>query len=141
MDLQLDLSNPLSPTYKDLLIQNNDLVLVDGQQAILQDILQTLSFLYGEWFLNNQIGIPYFQQILVKNPDQRAIDAIFIDAILGVPGVQSLSLYQFIPSYQYRNLAIEFIAQTTSGIVSYSGVIPAAGTTSGTATQSTTETT
>jgi hypothetical protein len=122
-DLLIDL-NKSSSTYKDLVVQDNDLVINSGATAIQQDIIQRLSFFAGEWFLDNTQGLPWYQQILVKNPDQSKVDAIFRNAILATPGVVSLSQYSFVPNFAARLLTVSFIAQTTQGTVNYSGAIP-----------------
>jgi hypothetical protein len=131
-DLALDL-NPLhvgQSGYKDLLLNGNDLCLTSDAYAlppviatnpVLQNVLQRIRFFLGEWYLDNTQGIPYFQQILVKNPDQTKIDAIFSNIILGTPGVTQLSSYSFTVNRTTRVLTISFNAITTSGIVSYSG--------------------
>lgn len=128
VDLSLDLSSNTSPTYRDFLVLAGDLVLTSdagtaGTNPVLQDILQRLQFFFAEWFLDNTQGLPWFTQILVKNPDQPTIDAIFQNVILGTPGVIQLSSYNFSPNNAQRILSISFIAVTTSGTVNYSGVI------------------
>jgi hypothetical protein len=135
VDLALDL-NPGDvslPTYKDLLVVNNDLLLTSdaypantqpkATNPVQQDILQRLRFFLGEWFLDNTQGVPWFQQILVKNPNQANIDAIFQNVILGTPGVIQLLSYSFTPNPEQRTLLVTFKAQTTSGVVVYSGNI------------------
>ncbi len=122
-DIALDL-DPVSPTYLDLYLVDNDLAMTTTvTQGILQDILQRLRVFYGEWFLDNTIGIPYFTQILIKNPDQASIDALFQNEILGVPGVQALVSYSFRTNFALRTLTISFTAQTTSGVVNYQGQV------------------
>jgi hypothetical protein len=132
-DLAIDL-NPLDiakPYYKDIFVTNGDLTLTSdatpnnlaSTNPVLQDILQRLSFFLGEWFLDNTQGVPYFQQILIKNPDQSKIDAIFQNIILGTPGVVQLSSYTFTPNTAKRVLTVAFACITTSGIVNYSGTI------------------
>lgn len=132
-DLSLDL-NPLHknlPTYRDLLVTNNDLTLTAdanptnalATNPVLQNILQRMRFFLAEWFLDNTQGLPYFQQILIKNPDQSKIDAIFSNVILGTPGVTQLTAYSFTPSSAIRVLTVSFSVITTTGIVSYSGNI------------------
>jgi hypothetical protein len=121
-DIKMDLSNG-STDFGDILIENNDLVMVTGKEAIKQDIVQRLRTFLGEWFLDNTIGVPYYQQILVKNPNQSNIDAIFINVILSTPGVTQLSEYSFKPNYTIRQLEIDFIAQTTDGEVDYAGLL------------------
>lgn len=113
-------------TFSDLVITDGDLVLVSGKQAILQNILQRLRVFLGEWFLDNTIGLPYFQQILVKNPDLGKTDAIFQNVILGTPGVEQLSTYSFQADTATRVLRLAFSVETTSGTVDYSGTVAAA---------------
>lgn len=128
ISLDLDPAHKNQPGYRDLLIINNDLVLTSdanpvGTNPILQDILQRMRFFLGEWFLDNTQGLPYFQQILIKNPDQSKIDAIFSNLILGTPGVLQLSSYSFDSNKAKRVLTVSFNCVTTSGTVSYSGTI------------------
>ena len=75
-DIALDLDQN-SPTYRDVQIVNGDLQLVGAGPAILQHILQRLGIFLGEWFLDNTIGVPYFQQVLVKTRHKES--AVLID--------------------------------------------------------------
>lgn len=122
-DLSLDL-NPVSPNLGDLLVQNGDLVITPTTlYGIQQHILQRLRIYLGEWYLNTLIGVPYFQQILVKNPIQADIDAIFRTTITQTPGVTALTSYSFAPNFPARQLTVAFSALTTNGQVDYSGLI------------------
>lgn len=132
-DLAIDL-NPIDvgqPYYKDIFVSNGDLTLTSdltpnnpaSTNPVFQDILQRLSFFLGEWFLDNTQGVAYYQQILIKNPDQSKIDAIFQNVILGTPGVTQLNSYTFTPNLAQRTLTVTFSCITTSGIVNYSGII------------------
>lgn len=121
-DIAIDY-NPLSSTYQDVILVDGDLEIVDGPQAILQNIVQTLGTYLHEWFLNLNVGIDYFGQILVKTPNQSTVDAIFINQILNVPGVQALLAYSFNPNFVTRGLALTFKAQVTGGVVDYTGTI------------------
>lgn len=122
MDLALDL-DPASPNYGDIKIVNGDFVLIDGNDAILQDIITRLRTFLGECFMDNTVGIDYFNQVMVKNPNQAAIDAIFQNVILATPGVDSLSSYSFSPDFVRRTLHLSFRAVTTTGVVSYAGTV------------------
>lgn len=129
-DLSLDL-NPLHvafPTYRDLLVVNNDLCLTSdanpaGTNPILQDILTRLRFGLGEWFLDNSQGIPYLQQVLVKNPDISKITAIFQNTIMGTPGVIQLTSFSMTVNTAKRFATVQFACVTTSGPVSYNGSV------------------
>lgn len=125
MDLKLELSKS-SINRGDLAFENADFQLVTEKEAIVQDVVTALRVFFGECFMDNTIGIDFFGQVLVKNPDQGKIDALFINAILSVPGVQSLLEYSFAPDFLTRQLGIRFKAQTIAGIVDYTGTVQAA---------------
>ena len=124
-DLSLDLKKS-SATYNDLLIKDGDLVLTSdaetgGTQPVLQNILQRLRFMLGEWFMDNTQGLPWIQQIFVKNPNQANIDALLLNTILGTPGVLGVSYYNFQANFSQRILNVQFNAISTSGPITYSG--------------------
>ena len=111
MDLKLDGNG-------DLAIENNDLVLISGLDAIAQDCRIKLKFFKGEWFLDTRIGVPYFQSILGKKSN--TVSAILRKAILEVPGI--LSITSFEPTYDSieRELRVSFRADTTEGPLDFS---------------------
>jgi len=118
-DIKMDLDTA-SPTYGDILVDaNGTVVLTVGLEAIRQNLLQRLRVFRGEWFLDNTIGLPYFQQILVKNPDQAKIDALLINQILSTPGVIQLVSFSSIANFTNRTLQIAFEVITTSGRIVY----------------------
>lgn len=122
-DLALQLDKDASD-FGDLKLVDGDLVIVpDGIDAIRQHILQRLRTYFQEWFLDNTIGVPYIQQILVKNPDQDKIDAIFQNVILGTPGVTGLTAYSFSGDFVTRQLSVTFSCTSTQGVVDYSGLV------------------
>ncbi len=131
VDLSLDL-DPTSPTYKDLLVRSGDMVLTSdadptGTDPVLQNVLQRLNFYFSEWFLDNTQGVPWIQQILVKNPDQSKVDAILRNTIQGTPGITQLNSYSFSFNKGGRSATISFQAQKTNGTITYSGTLTAQG--------------
>lgn len=74
----------------DLDFSNRELHLVDGDDAIVQHCAFRLRFVRGEFFLNDEIGTPYFDTILVKNPDLVAVRVILRQVMLETPGVKSV---------------------------------------------------
>ena len=124
-DLLLDL-DPDSANYGDFLLTNNDLTIVTDQKlGIEQFILQRLRTYLGEWFMDLSIGVDYFGQILLKNPDIADIDAIIQTTILQTPGVNELVAYSFNPNFQTRVLSLAFTVNTISGVVNYQGALTA----------------
>ena len=113
------------PTTKELALVNNDLSIVDGVKAIRQDLEQTLKFFYGEWFLDTTQGIPYYQLILVKDPDLNTIQALIQNAICAVNGVMELTHFEFNYDNPSRQLSIAFSVRTTDGIINYSQTLEA----------------
>lgn len=114
---------PLPGEPLDLLLgPDNDIVITDdlqfvyGVEGVMQECRIVLQLFAGEWFLNLDAGIPYWQQILGQKP-QRAIAAAQIafrrelEAVAGVGSVIKLNV-----SYQAsRRLRVEFQVRTTTG--------------------------
>lgn len=124
MDIAVDYSSAASPTFGDITVEMGDLVVTTTQlEAIAQDMVQRLKTFFGEWFLDNTIGVPYFQQILVKNPKLGEVDALLQDTILATPGATGLNSFQAVLGGTLRQLAVAFSAQTTDGQVDYSGTV------------------
>lgn len=121
-DLSLDLDRT-SEFFGDLVLDEGDLLINEGIEAIQQNIIQRLKTYLGEWFLDNQIGLPYYEQILVKNPDIGKVDALFQNAILGTPGVLSLDTYRAVFDKATRRFSVAFKATCTSGQVDYAGLL------------------
>lgn len=116
----------------DLLFVNGSLVLVTGGDAIIQNLTIRLQFFLGEWFLDTRLGMPYFQDVLVKNPNLVLVRGIFRVAITSTPGVKSLEEFEFAFDSPTRKLRLDFIVRRTDNdqLLDYSKVfiIPEAGT-------------
>jgi hypothetical protein len=61
--------------------------LLRGPDAVIQRVKQRFPFFLGEWFLDKRLGVPYYEQILVKNPDVSVVTAIFRRVLEETPGV------------------------------------------------------
>ncbi len=55
--------------------------------AIAQEVSIALQFFRGEWPLNILVGIPYQEQVFVKNPSLAALTVLFTRASLSIPGI------------------------------------------------------
>lgn len=58
-----------------------------GPDAVIQRIRQRFRMFRGEWFLDKRLGIPYYEEILVKNPDVGVVTTIFRQVLTDTPGV------------------------------------------------------
>jgi len=99
----------------DLLITNGDLSLISGQDAIAQDLQQRLQVWLGEWFLDTAFGVPYRQQILIKNPNMDIVQADLIATITATPGVTQVLDFEFTYSTVGRTLNVSTVVQTSNG--------------------------
>ena len=77
------------------LTPNGDISLTD---SVRQAILIRLRWFLGEWIFNTSFGMPYYSQILIKNPSTAVIEQLQIDKRL-------------------RKCRVKFKAQTTQGAI------------------------
>jgi len=96
--------------FGELDLSTNDLQLVDGSDAIAQHLLIRLRLFKGEWFLDQRIGIPYYESILKKSPNLIAVKGIFSRAITSTPGVNSLEDLELGYEPTTRALTVSFSA-------------------------------
>ena len=95
----------------------SNLTLTDGAERVRQQIKVTLLTFLGEWFLNTDHGVPYFEQILKKAPSRAAIEAVIRAKVKDVPGVVSVSEMRQLLDSPGRRLAIHAKAHTNEGLV------------------------
>lgn len=88
-------------------IVNHDLAFTDTVSLYVSQKLRIkLSFFLAEWYLNKTIGLPYFDQIFIKNPDINFIEDLFKVKILEIPEVKELTSLTL--EFQERTLLITF---------------------------------
>lgn len=100
---------------KNMVITNRDFVLTPTlSEYVAQKLKLHLSIFKGEWYLNNTIGIPYFQEIFVKNPNLSRIEDIFKREIISIMGVDSIQSFILNYDNNTRELAVTFTALLTN---------------------------
>lgn len=104
-------------TDNDLSIEDNKLVLIEGIEEIAQILRQRLRVFKGDWFLDTSEGIPYYEEILKKNPSPVTVDSLFKNEILNTPGVVELLSFELI--IEGRRLDLTFSARTEQGILNF----------------------
>ena len=92
----------------------HDLVLFDGQLQLSGGLAQRIdcylrTFL-GEWWADPTIGVPYFQEILKKNPDLTVVRQAIVSVILTVPGVVSVPYCEVVLDRSSRRMSVSFEA-------------------------------
>ena len=111
-------------TRLDLLLDDNGVVLRGGdwafaidREGIQQRISQVLKTIAGEWFLDLDYGLPYFEQVLVKNPNLPSVQDIFRRAILSVKGVSSVERLNLSLDTTSRTLTVSWVVLTDLGLL------------------------
>jgi hypothetical protein len=94
----------------DLDIANANFSFVDKVDYTAQSIRQNLNFFYGEFFLDNTLGFPILQQVLVKNPNLNIIRIRIIETITKEDYVKELTNLNFQIDSENRKLIISFSA-------------------------------
>lgn len=81
----------LSRVTGDVVFENGKtLVTSEVVENVAQRLYIMLRTFAGEWYLNTDHGVPYFQSILGKKVSKQAIDLIFQQRILLEEGVQEI---------------------------------------------------
>jgi len=102
----------------DLMVRGGSLLTVADGAEIVQHVRSRLLFYLGEWFLDIDAGVPYFQEIFTKPANLANIESIFKSKILRTQGVQKLT--DFSMTYEggsSRTLSVSFSAETTFGFI------------------------
>lgn len=113
----------LNIASNDLVIKNNDLILIDNAERIAQQVLITLRFWLGEWFLDTREGMSYLEYVLVKNPNMSHIRQILTEKIQSVEGVKSIVSLNFDFRRVTRELYVDFEVDTDYGLITERAVL------------------
>ena len=113
----------LNIASNDLVIKNNDLILIDNAERVAQQVLITLRFWLGEWFLDTREGVPYLEYVLVKNPNMSHIRQILTEKIQSVEGVKRIISLDFDFRRVTRELYVDFEVDTDYGLVTERAVL------------------
>lgn len=119
-DLKLD------PDTHDLVLEDFDLALVEGLARVRQQLAIRLQFFRGEWFLDLDFGVPWFQEVLgVKPPPVSHAELLIRDQVLSTPDVEELEELGVDYVGESRALTVELRAKTNFGDVDLTTEVPA----------------
>jgi hypothetical protein len=116
MDLALSVGESVTnPVDHDLDLQLGQAYLIDATDALAQRLRIRFRFFLGEWFLNQNEGIPYFRDVFVKNPSRALLTSLFRDVVLNTPGIASVQSFELEMDASARSLSVRFDALTSTG--------------------------
>lgn len=101
---------------------NNEIIIdgysvkrIDGIEQIRQRIRTRLQLFLGEWFLDRNAGVPWLQQILIKNPRFAVVQGVLKQTILRTPGVNELTAFSITDADVERKIVVTFTVNTNFG--------------------------
>ena len=77
-----------------LKLSNFDLAIDNTSLSIANKIRIALKTFTNEWYLNINAGLPYYEDILIKNPNLDFISDLFQTEILSINSVDSLQDFE-----------------------------------------------
>ena len=99
------------------LVLTSDLLFSTGINAVAQGIRIRIQTFKGEWFLDLNHGVPYYQDLLGQKFNEIKARSAFREAIITAPGVVELISLEVSFNGQTRELSVSWEARTTFGIV------------------------
>lgn len=107
----------------DIVIADNQFSFVTGVDEVVQLLRHRLRTFLGEWFLDNTIGVPYFQDIFKKRPNPIAIEAGLKNEILSTPGVLELLKFDIDVDPTTRKMTVDASILVSDEIIDFSEVL------------------
>jgi len=100
----------------------HDIVIVDGKASLTGGLDQrvdcVLRTFLGEFWLDPSHGVPYFEDLLVKNPSLSVIRQALLVVVQGVPGVTEVTRLDVTFDRLLRILRVSFDLKGTDETVS-----------------------
>lgn len=110
MDIEIGADN-------DIVIENGDLVWVRGLDAVVQACRIAMQMFREEWFLNLDVGLPYWQSILGQKPAiaQEALTIYVRSELMLVEGVVDVTKLQVTYDRATRAMSVTWQVDTEFG--------------------------
>lgn len=106
----------LKLTNGDLAIEGNSLALLtDPTEETAQRLATKFKFFLGEWAFDPRVGLPLWERVFVKNLNLVAVRAMYREAILDDPNVDSLVSLSLDFDRTLRKLTLSFEAVLLDG--------------------------
>lgn len=89
--------------------------MISGARASAQIMGSRLSMGRGEWFRDLRKGVPWFQEILVHNPERGLLELILQEEALGTPGITAIESIELEHDRATRTTTATIAASTKQG--------------------------
>ena len=91
--------------------------------SLNQRLRQRLRFFVDEWFLDQIAGLPFYTDILIKNPNIDSIDSIIKAEIKETESIIEIIEYDSVLDSALRGFTVTFKARSEFGVVEFSETI------------------
>lgn len=108
MDLKLGNDHDLELIEGDFVLTSNE------SESLAQRLKIKILTFEGEWYLDVDEGVPYFQSIFGKNRSKESVDAIFKKTITEEPEVEALLSYESNISEVTRVFSVSFTVRSSN---------------------------
>ena len=122
VDLALNLTT-VEATRNDLVFADRDLATVSGSELVAQRLQVALQLFKGEWFLDADAGIPWYQEVLEKGVPTTVVDSILRKQIVATEGVNRILKYTSSIDAATRIVSVAFTVDTVYGPVEFEGAL------------------
>lgn len=85
-----------------------------GAEALAQKLRVRLRISQGEWFLDTRVGVPYYTDVMGKQP-KGAVEALLRRVIATCPGVAAVERFSFAVNASTRRATLSFTARSADG--------------------------
>jgi hypothetical protein len=116
-----------NPVPGDLRVDGVELALVQGGDAIAQELEVRLRWWLGEWFLDQRQGVPYVQRILRKGVSEQAVRALLRQHIERSADVARVISIEVTIDRATREASVDFEVLTTEGETLSLAAVPVGG--------------
>src|ERR1700682_74296 len=108
----------LTTPQGDLDISSGNFKLVtDVPTCAAQELNSKFKFFLGECFADKRLGVPYFQFVLVKNPNLGIVRQVFMAVIKSVTEITGVVSADITYVSTLRNATAKFVVSTKGGVL------------------------
>ena len=92
----------------DMHLSGSDIAFAEESDIVKQRLTIRLQFLLEEWFLNNQVGLPYTQFIFEQGSSIEDLYELFRKEINDTEGVENITELNLIPDPSNKGMRVDF---------------------------------
>ncbi len=113
----------IDPATWDLVVENGDFVMVEDADEVAQRVAVALKTHRGEWLFDTDLGLPYREEIMVRNPDTERITGLIRALITGIEDVTGLTQLNLDYNGTQRTMQVTGTISTIYGPATFEAIL------------------